>query len=660
MSVVKTFWTSDEKIPISQTKVAIPSDNNLSYSAGQKIVISVPPTIEYFNPVNSYLEFDALINLPSGRAPTRLQLDKHLGGGVLVKDIRIVSQQGGGGVVLEELQDINVLATLKADYHVNDNERQKRALTSGATIHSIYTESDQGSEITQGNNHRTNPFYSTPEGAAGVTFLGEDSTDNYFGLKDENKPHKARLQVKLESGIFQNRKIFPCKMLGGLHIEIILEDNNKIYRQLDNVRRCSYQNQNPIFGGAKSADDPEYNAGIPVHDGTGNDANGVDYILLTPSNGMWGNTGQTDHGALNCPFALGEAIGIKNFRDALTNNDVILVDNTNAVTDPRIKSIKSTDVGVILHLAKKVLVKNGGTAVKGIGEGTTVIGDTNFVYSKSVTADADYEPTITISDVNLILERVEMPAGYTAKMLQMMKEGGQLTYDFISYTNYKHSQLANDRVANIRLNLMNQKGKSIICIPTDASVYTTQQAIAGCVQSATDDASFGTPSNFTYHYSGTQNTGTAANPAYGSAKSDNPVAFPTDENWSERSGLVGISDNITEYQFYYDGKLNPNRPVKCSKTSSLLSIDQQLCVEQEKALASAGMPALSFYNFQKNFFIGRSFALGDNSADLRNIDFNIQVNYRETLAPEKPKMWNCYVAHIRRIVVRGEDVMVEV
>jgi len=660
MSLVKTFWNSDEKIPISQTKVAIPSDNNLSYSAGQKIVISVPPTIEYFNPINSYLEFDALINLPSGRAPTRLQLDKHLGGGVLVKDIRIVSQQSGGGVVLEELQDINILATLKADYHVNDNERQKRALTSGATIHSIYTESDQGSEITQGNNHRTNPFYSTPEGSAGVTTLSTGANGNYFGEIDTNKPHKARLQVKLESGIFQNRKIFPCKMLGGLHIEIILEDNNKIYRQLDNVRRNSYQNQNPVFGGAKNADSVEFGDGIPVHDGTANDANGVDFILLAPLNGMWGNTAEPDKGALNCPFALGEAIGLKTYRSNVTDKDIHLVNAAGASTDPRVHKITSTNAGVILNLDRPVLVKNGDTAVTGLGAGTANIDNAIFVYSKSVTADEDYEPTITISDVNLILERVEMPAGYTSKMLQMMKEGGQLTYDFISYTNYKHSQLANDRVANIRLNLMNQKGKAIICIPTDSSVYTTAQSIAGCVQERTDGATFGTPSGFTYHYSGTQNTGTTAVPVYGPAKKSNPVAFPTDENFSERSGLVGISDNITDYQFYYDGKLNPNRPVKCSKTSSLLSIDQQLCVEQEKSLASAGFPALSFYNFQNNFFIGRSFALGDNSADLRNIDFNIQVNYRETLAPEKPKMWNCYVAHIRRIVVRGEDVMVEV
>ena len=38
MSAVKTFWSADEKIPISQRHVAVPSDNNLSYSGGQKVV----------------------------------------------------------------------------------------------------------------------------------------------------------------------------------------------------------------------------------------------------------------------------------------------------------------------------------------------------------------------------------------------------------------------------------------------------------------------------------------------------------------------------------------------------------------------------------------------------------------------------------------------
>ena len=655
MSQVKTFWTSEEKIPISQTKVSVPSDNNLSYSAGQKIVISVPPTIEYFNPVNSFLEFDALIALPAGAAPTRLQLDKHLGGAVLIKDIRIVGQAAGGGSVLEELQDVNCYASLKSDYHTNENERQKRALVSGASSHSLLAESDQGSVVTQGNNHRQNPYYVCPEGDAGVTQLSTGDTANYFGAEN-NKFHKCRLQIKLESGIFQNRKIFPCKMLGGLQIELILEDNNKIFRQLDNVSRNNSQNQNPVFGGGKNAADVNFSDGIPVHGGAGADANGVDFILLAPYNGMWGSTGSVDKGALNVPFCLGETIGLKSMGGALLDPDVLLVDSLDAVVSPKIKAITSTAVGVILELDQKVLIQNaGGVAIAGIGiVGTDTIGKTFFLYSTAVSLGASYEPTITLSDVNLVLERVEMPQGYTQKMMKMMKEGGQLTYDFVSFTNYKHSQLATDRVANIRLGLMNSRGKSILCVPTDSSVYSTQQSIFG-----SELATNGVSDNYTYQESGLQNTGTAAAPAYGAVKLAVPFGFPSDYNFSERSGVVGVADNITDYQFFYDGKLNPNRAVKCSKTSSLKSIDQQLHIEQEKALASAQIPALSFYNFQKNFFIGRSFALGDNSSDLRNKDFNLQVNYRETLAPAKSKMWNNYVVHIRRIVVRGDDVTIE-
>lgn len=654
MSQVKTFWTSEEKIPISQTKVSIPSDNNLSYSAGQKIVISVPPTVEYFNPVNSFLEFDALIALPAGAAPTRLQLDKHLGGSVLIKDIRIVAQSGGGGSVLEELQDVNCYASLKSDYHTNENERQKRALVSGATCHSLLAESDQGSVVTQGNNHRQNPYYVSPEGGAGVTLLSTGGTDNYFGA-DGNKYHKSRLQIKLEAGIFQNRKIFPCKMLGGLQIELILEDNSKIFRQLDNVSRNNSQNQNPVFGGAKNAADVNYSDGITVHDGSGDDTGGVDHILLAPYNGMWGSTGSVTRGSLNVPFCLGETIGIKSMGGNLTDADVVLVNGADVTVSPKVKAITSTTVGVIIELDQKVLIGTGGTAIGGIGvAGTDSVAKTFFLYSTAVSLGTSYEPSITLSDVNLVLERVEMPQGYTQKMMKMMKEGGQLTYDFISFTNYKHSQLATDRVANIRLGLMNSRGKSILCVPTDSSVYSTQQSIFG-----SDLTTGGVSDNYTYQESGVQNAGTTGTPVYGPVKLVDPLGFPSDYNFSERSGLVGIADNITDYQFFYDGKLNPNRAVKCSKTSSLKSIDQQLHIEQEKALASAQIPALSFYNFQKNFFIGRSFALGDNSSDLRNKDFNLQVNYREALAPAKPKMWNNYVVHIRRIIVRGEDVSVE-
>ena len=41
------FWTADDKLPISQKSVSIPSANGLTYSGGQRISIEVPPTVEY-------------------------------------------------------------------------------------------------------------------------------------------------------------------------------------------------------------------------------------------------------------------------------------------------------------------------------------------------------------------------------------------------------------------------------------------------------------------------------------------------------------------------------------------------------------------------------------------------------------------------------------
>ena len=39
---VKSFWSSDNKIPIGQSSVAIPSDNNLNQTAGQKVTFHIP------------------------------------------------------------------------------------------------------------------------------------------------------------------------------------------------------------------------------------------------------------------------------------------------------------------------------------------------------------------------------------------------------------------------------------------------------------------------------------------------------------------------------------------------------------------------------------------------------------------------------------------
>ena len=125
-----------------------------------------------------------------------------------------------------------------------------------------------------------------------------------------------------------------------------------------------------------------------------------------------------------------------------------------------------------------------------------------------------------------------------------------------------------------------------------------------------------------------------------------------------RSGLEGITDHVSSYQFLYDGRLQPNRLVSLTKTSSSLSISAQHLIELDKALSQAGITGHSMTKFNKNFVIGRALALGDAVYDARNKDFSLQVNYESSTAPTKNKLWLSFVSHIRRIEMSGNSVQV--
>ena len=162
-----------------------------------------------------------------------------------------------------------------------------------------------------------------------------------------------------------------------------------------------------------------------------------------------------------------------------------------------------------------------------------------------------YDIDYTVSDVELIVKQIEVPDGYENSMMSMMKEGGTINYDYRTFTNYRYSQLSGDNVANIRLPLIESRATSILCIPTDATNYSGKELLSGST-------------------------------TYVEQEDPQDVIIR-----SARSGLVGISDNLQDYQFIYDGKINPSRKVDVSKISAKNSISQQWCIEAEKSLAMA-------------------------------------------------------------------------
>ena len=131
-----SFWKAEGKIPIEQTSKAVSVLNGLDFTGGQELRIKVPPTTKFIKPNECYLQGDFTIdsNLSASDYPTMLQLDEKIAGSSIIKDISIYSSAEKGSVLLEQITNYNSMVSVMRDYDTNDSEKNKRALTEGATV----------------------------------------------------------------------------------------------------------------------------------------------------------------------------------------------------------------------------------------------------------------------------------------------------------------------------------------------------------------------------------------------------------------------------------------------------------------------------------------------------------------------------------------------
>lgn len=616
---IQDFWVADDLIPISQTKVKIPSENGLTFSEGQEINIRVPPTIQFIQPKQCYLAMDVQLGLPSnanGSAPdgmrTRLMLDEALGAQVLIRDITIRSG-GAGAELLEQYQNYNTLAHVKYDYETNDNLKKKRALTEGSLVHNHRNRGTDGTTTSDKNDTGSNPWFKRQT----ASLAPADVATNIFGglgdnFNDSSDLTRCRCLLPIQTGLFQTDKVLPILLTEGLHITIQLENNVNVFRQLDQCLYTNRLNQCPKFWGTDIA-------GAAATTGAA-----VTEVYLDGGNNL---IDTTDTDISNCPFVVGEEINFVKATGA--DHSQPYASNRRAIIKG-IETATSTGSGsgslikLTLHGTGASFTSNPPDKATGyVAYSTTCSREgSRLVGEQLCAAGTDYNARYRVSNVELILQQLEMPSGYVQKMQSMMKEGGQMRYDFVSAQNFKYSQLSSDQVANIRLPINFSKMKAILSVPTDASVYNKGDAIIG---------------HNTYEYSD---------------EARDVV------NHSDQSGLVGVWDKLQDYQLFYDGKLNPSRKVSCAKISAKNSIDQQPIVELEKALAQSGIVPYSFRAFQRNAVIGRAVALHDGVYDARGRDFNLQVEYTGS-TPDFNKLWHNWVTHIRTIVFSGDGIRVE-
>ena len=675
-----SFWSASDKIPIRQTKVSLPAENGLNYRAGQTIHFSIPPNVEFIQPKETYLRMDIAIDDTTWGATgaQKFQLDK-IGGSVVIKDIRIFSG-GAGGTLLEEIQDYNCLTALRYSYEQNESLRNKRALTEGASQFNSKCRSTQDNMESETNNVTENPNF--------------DAYTDKTTAPAQAPVHvqrKVKCLLPLHTGIFQNDKVFPCLLTEGLRVEILLENAPRCIVPVSQVSDNCHLNEKVIF---HSRDDPG-NAG----------RGGVDNLQDTT--GKWDSPGAADivsvwvrrdnmqTTAETFPFAIGEYFDFVDMTQNQTtesyaaNGDSSIMTYTSTDGLPmKIASIYhypySADAAAVggywgltkITLASPVVRSGNNSRIMG---GNTVAKACWVMVSRTLTAASDSQVAnldLAITDVELIVQQLEMPTQYKTKLMKMMKEGGSLNYDFLSYRNYKSSALASDTQVSMRIPLVETRAKAILCVPTDSTVYSNK-----CLIQGTPCNVIGTNGLAGYNNKYVDYTN-AIRDTYGyDYKNERCYLDGTDEQrttpvaaadlyvptFSDRSGLVGIWDYLTNYQLFYDGKLNPSRKVDCRGISSGKKLSQQWAIEAEKSLAMSNIRPLSFRHLHENAFIGRALSLNDGVYNTQNKDFNLQLSYEgqsaalpnACAAPSKNKMWNCYCSHLRRLVVRGNQISME-
>ena len=588
------FFKSADKIKVGQTEVAVPSENGLDYRPGGKIDIFIPPTSKFVDLSQTKLKMNVSLAIPTvdvSNGATRLQLDAQIGLHSLIRSIRIFS--GRKTALLEEIEGYDILTALRFDYESNENLRGRRGLTDGATTYDPACRGTLGSLKSQQANCVTNPYFKETE--------INETLNTSFSTSDENYDFKVcQGTLHLNTGLFRNEAVFPAMLTDGIFVEILLQDARRVFRQLDSVNRNRHLSLCPVFHSVNGSDGNEATSGSWQN---GSDLGAGKSFFVTRDNNQ--TSTQT------FPFVVGEKITFCPGASGIASGSI----SASIGTIAQIEQVTGAVVGN--SKTKITLVNNVSNTT-----GTTLGGSTPkyHVVSANLEGNASissYDPTYTISNVEMIVKQIQVPDGYEASMMAMMKEGGTINYDYRSFTNYRYSQLQSDNVANVRLPLIESRATAILCVPTDATSYSSIRGL-----SASD----------TYlEYTDT-------------------LDF---ENRSSRSGIVGICDELQNYQFIYDGRINPSRPVDTSKIATKKSISQQWCVEAEKALAMSDIEPLSFMPFRSNFFIGRALTLGRNSVyDARGKDFNLQLEYTGA-QQTKPKLWNNYVSHLRRLEIKN-------
>ena len=592
------FFSSQGKTNLDQTNVRISAENGLSFEPGQTIGIFIPPSVKYFSGKDSYLQFNVKLKNDITFAPTRLALDSGIGANALISSIRVYA--GNREQLLEENTEYPSYVAVKYDYSRTDTEQNKRCLTEGCGAWTPDTKGTRGTTKSIGNNYMHSPLMHSLN-----TGEGEAHTDDITTTWSNEDFLKAKVTLPLHCGCFaDNEKIFPALLTNGVYVELTLAQPRNIFRQMDGAIKDRRPRLNPIFQGVDAG-------GTSLQKTNGNTATS---IFLQVAN--------SQVTPAQCVFVKGEKINLGLISDAGDTSAVLSAHG-------EVEDIKYTTGLIELTLKAPGVTQ---TAATDITSGNW------FVYSESCLKGGvatSWAATYEVTDVEMIMHQITMTPEYEKNMLSDVREGGAVEFDIPSVVCQTHSTLKTDYQASIPLNLEYSRCKSVLCVPTDATIYSQNLQTCGAGTSIQTE--------------------------------DHALAGYVEDGIikSNRTGLEGCSNCLTAYSFWLNGRQVPSRDISTEKaTNKGGGMDANYLIELEKALVTAGIKVQNFSEYNRNFVVGRMLAHSEDAVfDGRGRSCRLNVRYEGLTAETQPSvnmLWKNFIFHLRKLVIKGDTIMVEV
>ena len=392
-------------------------------SAGDLVRIHLPSFLNFVDPQNSYFKCD--VQMTGGRGS--IVPDPDAGG--LHALFRNVLLRSGDGATLEQIEDYNVLQASIKPFTSQSTLKHKQSLFEG-----------QQSIPTTANSL----YYAAQDAITG------SSAATTGTVRARNTPE---VYVKLQTGLFTGSQIIPMNILGGMRIQIDLEDAERALRliQLDGCFKAT----GTAYGAAitMAAD-----KAIGDDDRTGVVGENTNYFTV--------KTNIDVAGPRENPFVI---------------NDLLYVSATSVGTDEEqlglivgffadagkigVAYVPQRNAGsalTILHpAASSVLYVKpndrtqahasllGKTDIGAVGTGTTVLA----------------APSYTLSGIEFLSETVTPPAQYSAGMTKKAASAGGVSMDILTSELSRFNQISAEGVTQINIPTLAKRAKSILCVP---------------------------------------------------------------------------------------------------------------------------------------------------------------------------------------------------